>query len=112
MIGKAIGRSGRAVDSYIADLRAATEMELDLKIYRMNCLGIPQDRIAKRLEALQKTISKHLVKMETFPFLLNADLSRGYTVSHVAEKHGWTELGELAIFGILEKMLGEFGHCG
>lgn len=72
------------MDSYIADLKAATEMELDLKIYRMNCLGIPQERIAKRLKALQKTISKH----------------------------GWTELGDLAIFGILEKMLGEFGHCG
>jgi len=90
-IGKAIGRSRRTVDSYIADLRAATEMELDLKIFRMNCLGIPQGRIAKRLEAPQTTVSYHLAKLATLPFLLNADLSRVYTVSQVAEKHGWTE---------------------
>jgi len=35
-IGQAIGRSRQAVDAYIADLRAATQMELDLKIFRMN----------------------------------------------------------------------------
>jgi len=29
--------------------------------------------------------------METLPFLLNADLSRGYTVSQVAEKHRWDD---------------------
>jgi hypothetical protein len=34
------------------DLRAATRMELDLKIFRMNRLEIPQERIAKRLEEL------------------------------------------------------------
>ena len=45
-IGKAIGRSRRTVDSYIADLRAAIHLELDLKIFRMNRLGIPQERIA------------------------------------------------------------------
>jgi len=48
-IGKAIGRSRQAVDLYIADLRAAVQMDLDLKIFRMNRLGIPQARIAKRL---------------------------------------------------------------
>ena len=37
------------VDSYIADLKAATQLGIDLKIFRMNRLGIPQDRIAKRL---------------------------------------------------------------
>ena len=46
-IGKAIGRSRQTVDSYIADLRAATQMGMDIKIFRMNRLGIPQDRIAK-----------------------------------------------------------------
>ena len=40
-IGKAIGRSRRTVDSYIVDLRAAIQMELDFKISRMNYLGIP-----------------------------------------------------------------------
>jgi hypothetical protein len=51
-IGKAIGRSRQAVDSYIADLRAATRMELDHKIFRMNRLEIPQERIAKRFHVL------------------------------------------------------------
>lgn len=101
-IGKAIGRSRQAVDSYIADLRAAAQMDLDLKIFRMNRLGIPQDRIAMRLDALQRTISNHLAKMPELANMLNTDLSRGFAVSQVAEKHaypvgledrtgGWTE---------------------
>jgi len=61
-IGKVIGRSRQAVDSYIADLRAATQMGMELKIFRMNRLGIPQDRIANRLGVLQQTISIHLQK--------------------------------------------------
>ena len=90
-IGKAIGRARRTVDSYIADLRAATQMGTDIKIFRMNRLGIPQDRIANRLGVDQKTIHNHLGKMATLPNFLNADLSRGFTVEHVAEKHNWTD---------------------
>ncbi|MGD9159082.1 MAG: ParB N-terminal domain-containing protein [Desulfobacteraceae bacterium] len=45
-IGKGVGRARRTVDLYIADLRAAAQMDLDLKLYRMQKLGIPQDRIA------------------------------------------------------------------
>jgi len=90
-IGKAIGRSRQTVDSYIADLRAATQLGLDIKIFRMNRLGIPQDRIAKRLGVDQKTIHNHLGKMPTLANFLNSDLSRGFTVSQAAEKHGWTE---------------------
>ena len=90
-IGQAIGRSRQAVDAYIADLRAATQMELDLKIFRMNRLGISQERIAMRFDALQRTISNHLAKMPELANLLNTDLSRGFTVAQVAEKHGWTE---------------------
>ena len=63
----------------------------DLKIFRMNRLGIPQDRIAIRLDALQRTISNHLEKMAELPNFLNADLSKEFTVPQVAEKHGWTE---------------------
>ncbi|MBT5544821.1 MAG: ParB N-terminal domain-containing protein [Desulfobacula sp.] len=80
-IGKAIGRARRTVDSYIADLRAVNQMDKDLKIFRMNSLGIPQDRIAKRLGMIQRTIHNHLEKMAALPKLLNADLSRGFTVS-------------------------------
>ena len=90
-IGKAIGRARRTVDLYIADLRAAIQMDMDLTIFRMKRLGIPQERIAQRLGLQQKTISNHLEKMATLPNVLNADLSRGFTVSQVAEKHGWTE---------------------
>ncbi len=50
-----------------------------------------QERIAKRLGAPQQTISGHLPKMATLPNPVNADLSRGFTVSQVAEKHNWTE---------------------
>ncbi len=53
-IGKTIGRSRQAVDLYISDLRATILLKLDLKIFRMNQLGIPQDRIAKRLDRLSR----------------------------------------------------------
>jgi len=79
-IGKAIGSARRTVDSYIADLRAATQLGIDLKIFRMNRLGIPQDRIAKRLGLPQKTISNHLAKMPVLANQLNADLSKGFTL--------------------------------
>jgi len=38
-------------------------MELDLKIFRMNRLEIPQERIAKRLGQARETIRNHLAKM-------------------------------------------------
>ena len=90
-IGKAIGRSRQTVDSYIADLRAATQIGLDIKIFRVNRLGIPQDRIAKKFDLPQKTISNHLAKMPVLANQLNSDLEKGFTVAQVAEKHGWTE---------------------
>lgn len=90
-IGQAIGRSRQTIDCYISDLRAATEMELDLKIFRMNRLGIPQERIAERLGVPRTTLETHLTKMPELANSSNADLSRGFTVPQVAEKHGWTE---------------------
>ena len=90
-IGKAIGRSRQTVDSYIADLHAATQMGLDIKIFRMDCLGIPQDRIAKRLGQVRETIRDHLAKMPELANPPKADLSKGFTVAQVAEKHNWTE---------------------
>lgn len=74
-IGMAIGRSRRTVDSYVADLRAVVEMDLKLKLFHMNRLGTPQDRIAKRLGAAQASIHNHLLKMATLPNLINSDLS-------------------------------------
>ena len=90
-IGKAIGRSRQTVDSYIADLRAATQLGLDIKIFRMDRLGVPQGRIARRMGVDQKTIHNHLGEMPGLAFLLNTDLSKGFTVQQVAEKHDWAE---------------------
>ena len=90
-IGRAIGRSRQAVDLYIADLRATTLLALDLKIFRLHLLGIPQDRIAKRLGIPQKTLFNHLAKMPTLAKWLNSDLSKGFTVPQVAQKHDWPE---------------------
>jgi DNA-binding CsgD family transcriptional regulator len=64
-------------------------MDLDIKIFRMHRLGIPQDRIAKQMGINQASIHNHLLKMATLPNLINADLVRGFTVAQVAEKHGW-----------------------
>ncbi|NOQ96455.1 MAG: hypothetical protein GQ555_07550 [Desulfobacterales bacterium] len=76
-IGQAIGRSRQAVDFYITDLRASTELEMDLKIFRMHRINIPQERIAKRLGAIQRTVAKHLEKMPGLAIILNTDLSKG-----------------------------------
>ena len=51
----------------------------------MNSLGISQERIATRLGLDQKTIHYHLGKKAELPFSLNTDLSKGFTVSQVAE---------------------------
>jgi hypothetical protein len=75
------------VDNYIADLRASTELEMDLEIFRMHRLGLPQERIANRLSVPQRTLSDHLAKMPSLAIPLNADLSKGFTVPQVAEKH-------------------------
>ena len=58
---------------------------------RMHRLGIPQDKIANRLEQVRETILDHLAKMPELANPPKADLSRGFTVAQVAEKHGWTE---------------------
>jgi len=90
-IGRAIGRSRQAVDLYIADLRATTLLALDLKIFRLNQLGIPQDRIAKRLGINRRTLAHHLAKMPGLAKWPNSDLSKGFTVPQVANKHDWPE---------------------
>jgi len=86
-IGKSIGSSRQAVDFYIAAPRAATQMDMHLKIFRMNRLGIPQERIAKRLLSPQQTISGRLPKLPGLANQPKADLSRGYTISKVAKNN-------------------------
>ncbi len=100
-IGRLIGRSRQTIDNYIADLRAVRQIKFDRKIWRMNRLGIPQERIAKRLGVTRESICKHLVKMPTLANLPNSDLSSGLTVSQVAARHDWSEpmLWSLALEG-------------
>ncbi|MBN1905911.1 MAG: transcriptional regulator, partial [Deltaproteobacteria bacterium] len=90
-IGKAIGRARRTVDLYIADLRASIQTALELKLFRMLRLGIPQDRIASRFGFLQQSISKQLQLLARLPKVVNDDLKKGFTVSQTAEKHSWPE---------------------
>ena len=90
-IGKAFGRSRQAVDKYITDLRAANQMKLDLILFRMNKLGIPQDRISSRLDLPQQTISRYLPKMPTVAKWVNTDIKKGFTIQQIAEKHAWPE---------------------
>ncbi len=73
-------KPGFSVKHYIADLRAATQMERDIYIFRMNRLRIPQERLAARLGLDQKTIYYHLGKKAELPFSLNTELRRGFTV--------------------------------
>jgi hypothetical protein len=47
--------------------------------------------MAHRLGVLQQTISLHLQEMPELAKLVNTDLSKGFTVPQVAEKHGWPE---------------------
>jgi len=90
-IGRAIGRSRQTVDIYVADLRASNELEIDLKIFSMNRVGISQERIAQRLGQTRDIIRMHLGKMPLLAKSPNTDLSKGFTVPQVAEKHGWAE---------------------
>jgi hypothetical protein len=90
-IGKAIGRSRQTVDVFIADLRASVQMDLDLKIFRMCRLDVPQERISDRLGQTRDIIRSHLGKMPELAKSPNADLQKGFTVPQVAEKHGWPE---------------------
>jgi DNA-binding CsgD family transcriptional regulator len=90
-IGQAIGRSRRTVDSYISDLRAVIQSNLELKIFLLDRLGIPQERISARLDQTRDIIRTYLGKKATLPKSPNSDLEKGYTVSQVAEKHGWPE---------------------
>jgi hypothetical protein len=47
--------------------------------------------MAKRSGLDQKTILSHLGDLAALPNLLNDDLSCGFTVAQVAEKHGWID---------------------
>ena len=65
--------------------------KLDQKIWRMNRLGIPQERIAMRLGETRDIIRNHLGKMLILTKSPNTDLSQGLTIPQVAARHGWTE---------------------
>ena len=45
----------------------------------------------KEISEAREIIRDHLAEMPKLAYPPKADLSRGYTVSQVAKKHGWTE---------------------
>lgn len=90
-IGQAIGRSRRTVDRYIADLKAIIHEDLGLNIFRLNLLGIPQERIAQRLHESRKAIRGYLADLVTWPKGPNADLKKGFSVAQVADRQQWPE---------------------
>ncbi len=51
----------------------------------MHRLGIPQDRIASRLDIARETVRDHLAKLAILPNPPNSDLKKGFTVSQTAE---------------------------
>ena len=104
-IGKLIGRTRQTIANYIADLKAIQHIKLEQKIWRMNRLGIPQERIAGRLGETRDVIRNYLGKMLILTKSPNRDLSSGLTVPQVAEKHGWSEpmLYSLALEGLSDQ---------
>lgn len=90
-IGKLIGRTRQTIAGYIADLKAVRRIKLEQKIWRMNRLGIPQERIARRLGETRDVIRSHLGKMLILTKSPNTDLSSGLTIPQVADRHGWSE---------------------
>jgi hypothetical protein len=60
-------------------------MDTDIKIFRMHRLGIPQDRIAKRLGLARTSFQYHLPKMAALPNSANDDLSRRISARDVSE---------------------------
>ncbi len=92
-IGRVVGSTRRSVDSYMSDLRAAVKANHSLKIFRMARLGVLQERISKRLNVLQSGISSYLALSEkaTLPNPINSEIEKSFTVTQIAEKHGWPE---------------------
>ncbi len=86
-IGKDVGRSSRMVNIYISDLRAVIQSDLELNIFQLDRLGIPQKRISERLGQTRDIMRTYLGKKEIFPESPNIDLKKGFTVAKVAEKH-------------------------
>ena len=82
---------GKAIDNYITDLRAIRQIKFDKKIWRMNGLEIPQERIARRLGETRDVIRSHLAEMPILAKSPNTDLSLGLTIPQVTERHDWSE---------------------
>lgn len=62
-------------------------------------MGPSEVEAVVRLEMKQKRVHNHLVKMAALPKLLNSDLSQGFIVSQVAQRHGLPDLMVWALEG-------------
>ncbi|KPA14411.1 ParB-like nuclease domain protein [Candidatus Magnetomorum sp. HK-1] len=96
-ISRSIGRSSRTVARYISDLKAVYEQGLDIKIFKMTKLGIPQDRVAFILDIPQRTLSNRIEKLTEMIKPIKSDLAKGFSVSQIAKKYDCSESMILSI---------------
>ena len=74
------------------DLSAATQLASTSRYPA--CTASVSRKIGSQRDSLgpnQASIHDHLLKMPALANLINSDLSRGFTVAQVAEKHNWTD---------------------
>ena len=63
-----------------------------LSSIQLSLLGIPQERIAQKLQESRETIRRYLVDLVTWPNQPNADLKKGFAVARVADRQQFTNL--------------------
>lgn len=107
-LARAIGISRNRVKEYIKDLMAAHETARDVRLLRIELLGVPSTRSGPRMGMSHKTVDNYFEKMHSGADFQNtngagedritqmieavrADLKRGYPAPNVADKHKWPE---------------------
>ncbi|MBF0451132.1 MAG: ParB N-terminal domain-containing protein [Candidatus Magnetomorum sp.] len=96
-ISQSIGRSSRTVTRYLSDLKAVYEQEVDIKIYHMIQLGIPQERVSCILDIPQRSLSHRIEKLSEMTKPIKTDLTKGFSVSQIAKKYNCRESMILSI---------------
>jgi len=89
-IAKAVKRSVRSVQGYLKSLIAEYEQTREIKLIKMKQLGIPFDRIAKRLGyADSSSVRKHFDIMDTQRLFNNiiSDYAKGFDPPKLSEKY-------------------------
>lgn len=93
-IAKAVKRSKRTVQNYLKDLIAEKEQAQEVKLLKMNALGLPYSRIAGRLGITEDSIKKSIgAKLENFQIGTNIfdEYQKGFPVEKIAAKYNLPE---------------------